>query len=100
MVRDEAPAATTGRVNERKFDRAEIGSADSRPGFQERSDQLRCCGVHLGREPAGISADWPHCNIQVACHADSKNKSMSDQTVAGSSWNPLATAAANFGQPA
>jgi hypothetical protein len=24
--------------------------------------------IHLGRGPAGIYDDWPHCNIQVACH--------------------------------
>jgi hypothetical protein len=24
--------------------------------------------IHLGRRPAAIHGDRPHCNIQVACH--------------------------------
>jgi hypothetical protein len=73
MVRDEAPAATTGGFNERECDRAEISSAeiaglDSRDG----PTSLVAAEIHLGRRPAGICGGWLHCNIQVACHHGSK----------------------------
>jgi hypothetical protein len=90
MVRDEAPAATTGGFNEREFDRAEVSSAAIADlHFTERPDQLRCCGnPHPGPRPAGIYGGWPHCNIQVACHPNSKNKIIIYQTIAGLSWSP------------
>jgi hypothetical protein len=75
MVRDEAPAATIGGFNERECDRAEIGPADqagSIPGNGPTS--LVAAEIHLGRKPAGICDGWLHCNIQVACHADSKER--------------------------
>jgi hypothetical protein len=30
--------------------------------------------IHLGRMPAGTCDGWLHCNIQVACHPDSKRR--------------------------
>jgi hypothetical protein len=74
MVRDEAPAATTGGVNENGNATAlEIGSAQA-PGFQSKNGptSLVAAEIHLGRRPAGICDGWLHCNIQVACHTDSK----------------------------
>jgi hypothetical protein len=100
MVRDEAPAATIGGFNEREFDRAEISSTgiadlDSRDG----PTSLVAAEIHLGR-PAGICGGWLHCNIQVACHPASRNKSMKYQYVVGFSRSRIGAAAANFGQPA
>jgi hypothetical protein len=76
MVRDEAPAATFRGFNERECDRAEIGlagtTAGSIPGSGPAS--LVAAEIHLGHKPAGIFDGWLHCNIQVACHRDSKIK--------------------------
>src|SRR5713226_8621458 len=67
-MRDEAPAATIGGVNEIGFDRLELGSAGV-PG-------LSSCSVRpasllrksiLDVRPAGICDGWLHCSIQVAC---------------------------------
>jgi hypothetical protein len=45
MVRDEAPAATTGGINEWECDHLETGPADGAGfNYKEWSDQLRCCG--------------------------------------------------------
>jgi hypothetical protein len=49
MVRDEAPAATA------------VASTNSGNSFVAAE-------IHQGSRPAGINDDWPHCNIQVACH--------------------------------
>jgi hypothetical protein len=57
MVRDEAPAATTGGVNGRECDRGEIGgSAWKRLTQSHPSDptSLVAAEIHLGHTPAGI----------------------------------------------
>src|SRR5688572_14863140 len=68
MVRDEAPAATRGGVNEVGCDRPETGLALL--GWPELSGPTSfvAAEIHLGRKPADIYDDQPHCNIQVACH--------------------------------
>jgi hypothetical protein len=72
MVRDEAPAATSGGINE-------IGATASEPAWPGGPASVRESGpnsfvaaeIHLGSGPAGIYDDRPHRNIQVACHAKS-----------------------------
>jgi hypothetical protein len=44
MVRDEAPAATRGGINEWELTAGEFGSALPGCHSVRRSDQLRCCG--------------------------------------------------------
>jgi hypothetical protein len=68
MVRDEAPAATRGGVNEVGGDRSETGLALwAGPGLSGPTSFV-AAEIHLGRRPAAIYDDRPHCNIQVACH--------------------------------
>jgi hypothetical protein len=74
MLRDEAPAATTGGFNGKECDRVETGSAlDCRVQFPKNGPiSFVAAEIHLGRRPAGICDGWPHRNIQVACHAPVK----------------------------
>jgi hypothetical protein len=68
MVRDEAPAATRGGVNEVGATALETGLALwAGPGLSGPTSFV-AAEIHLGRRPAGIYDDRPHCNIQVACH--------------------------------
>ena len=71
MVRDEAPAATTGGVNEMSVTASELGPALSRALFLDGPTSFVAAEIHLGRWPAGICDGWLHCNIQVACQTDS-----------------------------
>jgi hypothetical protein len=73
MVRDEAPAATPGGVNEM----AETAWRPARPGGRAAipvSDPTSfvAAEIHLGHRPTGICDGWLHCNIQVACHPTGK----------------------------
>jgi hypothetical protein len=63
MVRDEAPAATTGGFNGKECDRVHV--------MRTGPTSFVAAEIHLGRWPTGIGDGWPHCNIQVACHPDS-----------------------------
>jgi hypothetical protein len=63
MVRDEAPAATTGGFNGKECGRVHV--------IRTGPTSFVAAEIHLGRRPAGICDGWPHCNIQVACHPDS-----------------------------
>jgi hypothetical protein len=58
MVRDEAPAATTGGFNgETECDRSEIGlAARAIASFLKRSDQPHCCGTSISDESQHASA--------------------------------------------
>jgi hypothetical protein len=71
MVRDEAPAATTGGINEWECDHPETAPADSAGCNSKESGPTSfvAAEIHLGRKPAGICDGRLHCNIQVACHA-------------------------------
>jgi hypothetical protein len=74
MVRDEAPAATTGgfngirNVTAGKSVRRAIAGSISAGG----PTSLVAAEIHLGRRPAGIHAGRLHCSIQVACHPQVK----------------------------
>jgi hypothetical protein len=59
---------------ETECDRLEIGSARETPVqfLGNGPTSFVAAEIHLGREPAGICDGWLHCNIQVACHIDSK----------------------------
>jgi hypothetical protein len=74
MVRDEAPAATfRGSTKGMRPRGNRFGwVAGSIPGNGPVS--LVAAEIHLGHKPAGIFDGWLHCNIQVACHPDSKSK--------------------------
>jgi len=70
MVRDEAPAATRGGINE-------IGATASEPAWPWSwawvlggPNSFVAAEIHLGSRPVGIYDDRPHCNIQVACHTE------------------------------
>jgi hypothetical protein len=71
MVRDEAPAATRGGVNE-------LGVTAWKPAWPfwagpglSGPTSFVAAEIHLGLRSAGIDDDRPHCNIQVACHTKS-----------------------------
>jgi hypothetical protein len=67
-MRDEAPAATRGGVNEVECDRPETGLALwAGPGLSGPTSFV-AAEIHLGCRPADIHDGWLHCNIQVACH--------------------------------
>jgi hypothetical protein len=69
MVRDEAPAATTGGINEwvTTLKPARLAVPGQFP--ESGPTSFVAAEIHLGRRPAGICDGWLHCNIQVACHA-------------------------------
>jgi hypothetical protein len=70
MVRDEAPAATISGVNGIGTTGREIGSGPEvlRLFPENGPASFVAAEIHLGRRPAAINDDRPHCNIQVACH--------------------------------
>jgi hypothetical protein len=70
MVRDEAPAATMGGVNEWRVTDWNRARQVSRALVPFGPISFVAAEIHLGRRPAGICDGWLHCNIQVACQID------------------------------
>jgi hypothetical protein len=71
MVRDEAPAATTGGFNGKRNVTARKSVRLEAPGQFLRSGptSLVAAEIHLGLKASGLCDGWLHCNIQVVCHA-------------------------------
>jgi hypothetical protein len=70
-MRDEAPAATTGGVNELSLTAWSLARPCAGLWFLFGPTSFVAAEIHHGRRPAGICDGWLHCNIQVACQIDS-----------------------------